>query len=327
VLSFVVAIAVVMVGIRSLFWSDGFTHQSWNESNQSLSSFYIHVELGRVECAHWTVHFAGRQSSGLGGANWALDGVWRHEIEPVFGSWAYAGRFVWLPEYHQGSGPLRGGNVVMPLWIVFVLSAIAPTTWAMAEYRRRRRASTQHCVHCGYDLRATPDRCPECGSVAAAQARAPSDRTESASPAEDQDPSLASAVLQSGHMRFARWTFAIAGIYGLIVMLPHYFLEAFIGRSFPPPITHPEFFYGFVGIAVAFQVLFLLIARDPIRLRPAMLAAIIEKAVFVVPAFILVSAGRAAPALLIGATGDLVLGILFTIAYLRTPSERQQAPT
>lgn len=125
--------------------------------------------------------------------------------------------------------------------------------------------------------------------------------------------------LQYPDMRFARWTFAIAGIYGLIVLLPHYFLESFIGRQFPPAITHPEFFYGFVGVAVAFQVLFLLIARDPIRLRPAMLAAILEKPVFFIPAYLLIATGRAAPHLAIPATGDLILCILFIIAYVRTP--------
>ena len=48
-------------------------------------------------------------------------------------------------------------------------------------------------------------------------------------------------------MRFARLTFLIAGIYGLVVMLPQYFLEAKTGRDFPPAITHPEFFYGLLA--------------------------------------------------------------------------------
>jgi len=39
-------------------------------------------------------------------------------------------------------------------------------------------------------------------------------------------------------------------------------LEYYIGEQDPPPITHPEFFYGFVGVAVAWQMLFLLMSRD-----------------------------------------------------------------
>jgi len=40
-------------------------------------------------------------------------------------------------------------------------------------------------------------------------------------------------------MTFARRLFLIAGIYGLIVLLPLYFLEEKTGRDYPPPITHP----------------------------------------------------------------------------------------
>ena len=62
-----------------------------------------------------------------------------------------------------------------------------------------------------------------------------------------------------------------AGVYGLIVMAPNYFLERQISQNDPPPITHPEYFYGFVGVALAWQVAFLLISREPVRLRPLML--------------------------------------------------------
>ena len=72
-------------------------------------------------------------------------------------------------------------------------------------------------------------------------------------------------------MVFARRTFLIAGVYGLLALVPMYFLEGRIGRDIPPPITHPEYFYGFIGVAVAWQVAFLVIARDPVRFRPLMI--------------------------------------------------------
>ena len=48
-------------------------------------------------------------------------------------------------------------------------------------------------------------------------------------------------------MKFARWVFAIAGIYGVISVAPLYFMEQAIGKQDPPPITHPVFFYGFAA--------------------------------------------------------------------------------
>ena len=63
-------------------------------------------------------------------------------------------------------------------------------------------------------------------------------------------------------VRFASRVFRIAAIYGLIVLVPQYFMEGKIGRDTPPPITHAEYFYGFVGVALAWQPAFLLIARD-----------------------------------------------------------------
>lgn len=58
-------------------------------------------------------------------------------------------------------------------------------------------------------------------------------------------------------MKFARWVFLVAGIYGLIVITPLYFMEGVLGGVTPPALTHPVFFYGFVGTALAWQVLFL----------------------------------------------------------------------
>lgn len=66
-------------------------------------------------------------------------------------------------------------------------------------------------------------------------------------------------------MKFAKVVFRIAGIWGLLVITPLYFLFDLISHNDPPPITHPGVFYGFVGAALAWQIAFLFIARDPVR--------------------------------------------------------------
>ena len=54
-------------------------------------------------------------------------------------------------------------------------------------------------------------------------------------------------------MKFSKIVFRTAGIYGLIVLLPQYFMQAKNGQDFPPAITHPEYYYGFIGVGIAFQ--------------------------------------------------------------------------
>ncbi len=120
-------------------------------------------------------------------------------------------------------------------------------------------------------------------------------------------------------MRFARWVFLAAGIYGIVALAPLYFLEDRVGRDYPPAISHPEYFYGFVGVGLAWQALFLLIALDPVRLRPAMLPAIVEKASFAIAVVLLFHAQRVPDIVLVFAGGDAALGIMFALAFCLTP--------
>lgn len=121
-------------------------------------------------------------------------------------------------------------------------------------------------------------------------------------------------------MRFSRLTFLIAGIYGLLVMVPQYFMESQIGTDNPPAITHPEYFYGFVGVTVAFQLVFIIISTDPQKYRPLILASIVEKFSFVIASAILLVNGRLAGPIVYGAAIDLVLGTLFAISWFKLAS-------
>jgi hypothetical protein len=59
----------------------------------------------------------------------------------------------------------RGVEVVVPLWAIFPWLAALPAWRGWRWWRRRRDYGAGHCPRCGYDLRATPDRCPECGTA------------------------------------------------------------------------------------------------------------------------------------------------------------------
>jgi hypothetical protein len=116
-------------------------------------------------------------------------------------------------------------------------------------------------------------------------------------------------------MLFARRVFMVAGVYGVLVLFPLYFEDAG---------PRPEFYYGFVGLALVWQLAFLLISRDPVRYRPLMIVAVLEKMVFGIPTLVLYLQGRVDAQMLAAATIDLILGALFLTAWVRLGSTVNQ---
>ena len=60
--------------------------------------------------------------------------------------------------------------ISIPFWLPMLITVAIPLWVAAGQWRRRRRAGAGLCPMCGYDLRATPDRCPECGTIPIAKA-------------------------------------------------------------------------------------------------------------------------------------------------------------
>lgn len=119
-------------------------------------------------------------------------------------------------------------------------------------------------------------------------------------------------------MKFAKWAFRIAGSIGLLQIVPLYFYEEQLARDMPPALTHPEYYYGFAGVTLAWQVAFLVISSDPLRYRPLMPVAILEKATFVLAALWLFTQGRLPGMIGAFALLDLVYGLSFVAAYITT---------
>jgi hypothetical protein len=119
-------------------------------------------------------------------------------------------------------------------------------------------------------------------------------------------------------MKFARIVFTTAGVWGILILTPLYFMYDSIGRQYPPPITHPDFYYGFLAITVAWQVGFLMIGREPVRLRAMMIPAILEKFLYVITLAVLYTQGRAAMGQVLPGVPDVILGCLFVAARIKT---------
>lgn len=119
-------------------------------------------------------------------------------------------------------------------------------------------------------------------------------------------------------MKFAKIVFYFAGIWGIVVTLPLYFSYGYIGHRSPPPITHPEFYFGFTGVTLAWQFAFLLIAGDPARYRPIMIPSILEKVSYILAISALLLSGCISTSEATPAVSDLVLAVLFIAAFFRT---------
>jgi|SRR4051794_29294039 hypothetical protein len=118
-------------------------------------------------------------------------------------------------------------------------------------------------------------------------------------------------------MKFAQRVFTAAGIWGLLVVFPLYFLFDEIGRKNPPAITHPDFFFGFIAVTLAWQVAFLVIATDPGRYRLLIFPAMLEKFGYVATLLVLYTQGRVPSSSLVFAVIDGLLGILFLVSFFK----------
>lgn len=77
-------------------------------------------------------------------------------------------RDIGIARYVISDRPSRSDRIVLvPCWLAALVAAILPAIWV--DRRRRRRKALQRsdaglCANCGYDLRESPGRCPECGT-------------------------------------------------------------------------------------------------------------------------------------------------------------------
>ena len=119
-------------------------------------------------------------------------------------------------------------------------------------------------------------------------------------------------------MRFAKWTFTLAAIWGFLTVPPLYLAENALEARYGP-LTYPEWYYGMIAVILVCQLLYLLIGRDPVRLRPVMPVAILAKLGFASTLWTLWGLGRVPMQVVLSATPDMAWVVVFVVAYLKTP--------
>jgi hypothetical protein len=170
-ISLLLCLATIALWVRSRETGESFTRRSFSNATRTYRSFTV----GWVSGDLYTAYTSSPVLPEVGPARLSkADGTWRHATfkpaPPSRGWYWYEG--------HDSAGtpgslgPGHGFVTGLHLWAVAVLTLILPTLWIRSRRTVHKRQRLGLCLACGYDLRATPERCPECGMIPAAKANA-----------------------------------------------------------------------------------------------------------------------------------------------------------
>jgi hypothetical protein len=162
-LSFVLFIAAAFMWARSYFVSEGI---SWGKNgyadNGTLIRRVVYVDSGHGRIHLTRAHFS---SLFLDGVSPKEEGIHYLRPSPIVPAqspdWSFAG---FTYSSFGGDVDLQLGAFSVPYWFLLLTFGLFPALWLIRYILRKRPPSTT-CPTCGYDMRATPHRCPECGAV------------------------------------------------------------------------------------------------------------------------------------------------------------------
>jgi hypothetical protein len=117
--------------------------------------------------------------SSIAPRNFGFAIVRTHRTLPVYADGTLAlGPAATAPSGPVHQSPISNYSIVIPLWLPFILLVARPI-WQLINLpgrKRRKRIIAGQCLNCGYDLRASPDRCPECGAISEKLSNLPTSR-------------------------------------------------------------------------------------------------------------------------------------------------------
>jgi hypothetical protein len=168
-------VALGVLWVRSYFWNDAFSllHGARDGSGQVVThaaTLISGVGCVGVRAGRW------READSPSLKAESPDGLHaRHEATslaaatyPLSGSfWNRIGFSCNLDRYSAPGDAEHAFMLIVPDWLPLWLSAAPPAWWVLRRRRERLRRKAGLCARCGYDVRATPGRCPECGTVGA----------------------------------------------------------------------------------------------------------------------------------------------------------------
>jgi len=181
ILSAVLFLLIVVMWVRSLWVSDNFSLSRWHEWGLESNCGAIVLSVSMQFPAEITS--TGKVSQ-IGPAQ-AFSTQWKfsHYQLPAYHGPTWLTLFPRLGRiiarsswtFYSPYGPPQvglaseGPALILPDWLLAVVTAVMPLRW-LVKFRRHRRRQLRlargQCLTCGYDLRGTPDRCPECGKTA-----------------------------------------------------------------------------------------------------------------------------------------------------------------
>ena len=176
-LSLILCLGAAAVWLRSHFVSDTFERSYYRQDGPTDDeTFFVAREVwvgsGEVMIASSTFQMGGSLSPD---PSWQR-GAWRWDSLPpdAMPKAADGPKTLGVAARRSRTGSATHFSLSVPLPDVVVALAVPPAARWAALRRRRRRRERARCTSCGYDLRATPERCPECGATAGDSAGADS---------------------------------------------------------------------------------------------------------------------------------------------------------